>query len=162
MGIIEAGGTLTANFGIKKTHDRLLRFELVHEDAILPSRAHPTDAGLDLHAVTRAGLAPGERRVVNTGVAVEIPAGYVGMVCPRSGLAANHGITVVNAPGIIDSGYRGEIKVVLLNTGEYPVTFQVGDRIAQLVITPVCIWTPVESSLSEADRGDNGLGSSGA
>jgi dUTP pyrophosphatase len=162
MGIIEAAGHVTATGALKEPYTYNLKFELLHSDAILPSRAHPTDAGLDLHSTERFGLSAGGQCTVGTGVAIEIPSGYVGMVCPRSGLASKNGITIVNAPGIIDSGYRGEIKVVLLNTSPNIIGFNVGDRIAQLVITPVCIWTPVASNLSEADRGDNGFGSSGA
>ena len=162
MGIIEAEGTARPVGPLRKPYEYRLKFELVHPDAILPLRAHSTDAGLDLHTVERVGLAAGEQRTISTGVAVEIPTGYVGLVCPRSGLAAKYGITIVNAPGIIDSGYRGELKVVLLNTSPNVIGFNVGDRIAQLVVTPVCVWAPVVvDNLGDADRGEAGFGSSG-
>jgi dUTP diphosphatase len=131
--------------------------------ARLPARAYGTDAGLDLHALEPVRLGPGGRAAVHTGIAVEIPAGQAGLVLPRSGLADRHGIALVNAPGLIDSGYRGEIRVLLLNTD--PVSaFEVaeGDRIAQLVL--VRIETPeVEevAELSDSDRGASGFGSSG-
>ncbi len=132
-------------------------------DAIVPSRAHLGDAGLDLYACEAAHLGPGERWSVGTGVAVEIPEGHAGMVLPRSGLARDHGIALVNSPGLIDSGYRGEVRVLLLNT-DPAETFRVepGDRIAQLVVAPVAPAEPVEvESLSESARGDGGFGSSG-
>src|SRR5918994_2951365 len=106
-------------------------------DATLPSRAHDGDAGLDLYAAEAATIEPGDRATVATGIAVEIPAGFTGLVLPRSGLAARHGIALVNAPGLIDSGYRGEIRVLLLNTDrDDPFEIQPGDRIAQLLVTP--------------------------
>ena len=133
------------------------------DDAVLPTRAHEGDAGLDLYACEAAHVGPGERWSVGTGVAVEIPEGHAGLVLPRSGLAKKHGIALVNAPGLIDSGYRGEIRVLLLNT-DPAETFRVepGDRIAQLVISPIASAEPVESeSLTESARGDGGFGSSG-
>jgi dUTP pyrophosphatase len=131
-------------------------------DAILPSPAYEGDAGLDLSACEAVRLGPGERAVVPTGVAVEIPDGYAGFVQPRSGLAAKHGIGVVNSPGLIDSGYRGEIRVVLLNTDtEAPFDVEVGMRIAQLVIAPVAAVRLVEvEELAASDRGERGFGSS--
>ena len=132
-------------------------------EAILPSRAHEGDAGLDLYACEAAHIGPGERWPVGTGVGVEIPAGHAGLVLPRSGLARDHGIALVNAPGLIDSGYRGELRVLLLNT-DPAETFRVepGDRIAQLVLTPIITPEPVETSaLSESMRGEGGFGSSG-
>jgi dUTP pyrophosphatase len=140
-----------------------LRFKLLADGAILPARAHDGDAGLDLHAAEDATLAPGERASVGTGVAVEIPAGHAGLVLPRSGLAARHGIALVNAPGLIDSGYRGEIRVLLLNTDrDEAFEISAGDRIAQLVITPIAGATPEEASeLGESTRGEGGFGSSG-
>jgi dUTP pyrophosphatase len=140
-----------------------LRVVRLREDATLPSRAHEGDAGLDLHASEAAHIGPGERWSVATGVAIEIPDGHAGLVLPRSGLAREHGIALVNAPGLIDSGYRGEISVLLLNT-DPAETFRVepGDRIAQLVIAPVAAVEPVEAdSLAESARGDGGFGSSG-
>jgi dUTP pyrophosphatase len=133
------------------------------DEAILPSRAHPGDAGLDLYACEAAHIGPGERWSVGTGVGVEIPEGHAGLVLPRSGLARDHGISLVNAPGLIDSGYRGELRVLLLNT-DPAETFRVeaGDRIAQLVLTPIATPEPVEAAeLTESVRGRGGFGSSG-
>lgn len=132
-------------------------------EAQLPSRAHEGDAGLDLYSCESAHIGPGERWGVGTGVGVEIPEGHAGLVLPRSGLARDHGIALVNAPGLIDSGYRGELRVLLLNT-DPAETFKVepGDRIAQLVITPIATPEPVETAeLSESLRGEGGFGSSG-
>lgn len=140
-----------------------LKVARVEREATLPSRAHPGDAGLDLYACEAAHIGPGERWSVGTGVAVEIPDGHAGLVLPRSGLAKKHGIALVNSPGLIDSGYRGEIRVLLLNT-DPAETFRVavGDRIAQLVIAPIAVAEPVEaSSLADSTRGDGGFGSSG-
>ena len=134
----------------------------LREEAVLPERAYPGDAGLDLAACERMELAPGERAVVPTGLALAIPEGCAGFVQPRSGLAARHGISVVNAPGLIDSGYRGEIRVVLLNTDPRE-TFVVepGTRIAQLVVLPVPELDIVEADeLPAAERGVRGFGSS--
>lgn len=133
------------------------------DEAVLPSRAHEGDAGLDLYACETAHIGPGERWGVGTGVGVEIPEGHAGLVLPRSGLARDHGIALVNAPGLIDSGYRGEVRVLLLNT-DPAETFRVepGDRIAQLLITPIATPEPVEAqALSESARGEGGFGSSG-
>ncbi len=133
------------------------------EGARLPSRAHPGDAGLDLYACEAAHIGPGERWSVGTGIAVEIPAGHAGLVLPRSGIARDHGIALVNSPGLIDAGYRGELRVLLLNT-DPAETFRVaaGDRIAQLVIAPIATPEPVEApELAETSRGDGGFGSSG-
>ena len=140
-----------------------LRVVRLDPRATLPARAHPEDAGLDLHALEKATLAPGERASIPTGIAVEIEPGHAGLVLPRSGLAARHGISVINAPGLIDSGYRGELRVLLLNTdrGE---TFELraGDRIAQLVLIAVVVAEPVEvTQLSPTPRGSGGFGSSG-
>ena len=132
-------------------------------EATLPTRAHEGDAGLDLYACEAAHIGPGERWSVGTGVAVEIPEGHAGLVLPRSGLAKKHGIALVNAPGLIDAGYRGEIRVLLLNTDPAEI-FRVepGDRIAQLAIAPIAIAEPVEvEALAESARGDGGFGSSG-
>ncbi len=140
-----------------------LRVVRLDDRALLPTRAHPDDAGLDLRALDPAVLEPGERASLGTGIAVEIPLGQAGLVLPRSGLAARHGISVVNAPGLIDSGYRGEIRVLLLNT-DRAAAFEVaaGARIAQLVLVaievPVLIEVP---ELGVSDRGAGGFGSSG-
>ena len=131
-------------------------------EAVLPSRAYAGDAGLDLAAAERAVLAPGERAVVGTGLAVAVPEGHAAFVQPRSGLAAKHGITIVNAPGLVDAGYRGEVMVVLLNTGDRPFEVEPGMRIAQLVLLPVAPAEPVEvEELPAAERGERGHGSSG-
>ncbi|HEX5928516.1 MAG TPA: dUTP diphosphatase [Solirubrobacterales bacterium] len=140
-----------------------LRVAKLQEGANLPTRAHEGDAGLDLYACEAAHIGPGERWSVGTGIAVEIPAGHAGLVLPRSGLARDHGIALVNSPGLIDAGYRGELRVLLLNT-DPAETFRVtaGDRIAQLVIAPIALPEPVEApELAESGRGDGGFGSSG-
>ncbi|HXG77048.1 MAG TPA: dUTP diphosphatase [Gaiellaceae bacterium] len=139
-----------------------LRVRRLRDDAVLPSRAYEGDAGLDLVACERATLGPGERAVVGTGIAVEIPPGYAGFVQPRSGLAARHGLTIVNAPGLVDAGYRGEVRVVLLNTDEGEAfTVEPGMRIAQLVVVPVAEAVVVESAeLAGSERGTRGFGSS--
>jgi dUTP diphosphatase len=141
-----------------------LRIARLDERARLPTRAHDGDAGLDLYALEAAVLAPGERASVPTGIAVEIPPGQAGLVLPRSGLAARNGISVVNAPGLIDSGYRGEVRVLLLNTDrEHPFELGAGDRIAQLVLVKVELPTLVEvDALSDSERGAGGFGSSGS
>jgi dUTP pyrophosphatase len=130
-------------------------------EAILPTRAYAGDAGLDLAACERLELPAGERAVVPTGIAVAIPDGHAGFVQPRSGLAAKHGISVVNSPGLIDSGYRGEVRVVLLNTGREAFAVEPGMRIAQLVVLPVPELEPIEvDELPAAERGVRGFGSS--
>jgi dUTP pyrophosphatase len=134
----------------------------VREEARLPERAYPGDAGLDLAACERVELGPGERAVVPTGLAVAIPEGYAGFVQPRSGLAARHGIAVVNSPGLVDSGYRGEIRVVLLNTDrERTFVAEPGERIAQLVVLAVPgIELAEVDELPASERGARGFGSS--
>jgi dUTP pyrophosphatase len=139
-----------------------LEVKRVRPEARLPERAYSGDAGLDLAACERVELAPGERAVVGTGLAVAIPEGYAGFVQPRSGLAARHGIVVVNSPGLIDSGYRGELQVVLLNTDhERPFVADAGERIAQLVVlaVPDLALREVEE-LPASERGVRGFGSS--
>jgi dUTP pyrophosphatase len=133
------------------------------ESVPLPMRAHPGDAGLDLHSAEDVVLKPGERGSVGTGIAVAIPPGYAGFVVPRSGLAARHGIGVVNAPGLIDSGYRGEIRVLLINLDpNEPFELAKGERIAQLVIQRVEEATLREvAELPESARGEGGFGSTG-
>lgn len=135
----------------------------LREEGCLPTRAHEGDAGLDLYAAEAARLGPGERASVGTGIAVAIPSGYAGLVLPRSGLAKRHGITLPNAPGLIDAGYRGELRVLLLNADPMePFDVAPGDRIAQLVVTPLADAEPVEvTSLDETSRGLAGFGSSG-
>jgi dUTP pyrophosphatase len=140
-----------------------LRVRLLRDGARLPTRAHDGDAGLDLHAVEHATIAPGERASVGTGIAVEIPPGHAGLVLPRSGLAARHGIALVNSPGLIDSGYRGEVAVLLLNTDrERSFEIEPGDRIAQLAVTSIAPAEPVEATdLGVTSRAEGGFGSSG-
>ena len=140
-----------------------LEYRLLSETACAPARAHEDDAGMDLHADEAAHVDPGERVSVGTGVAVAIPPGHAGFVLPRSGLAADHGITLVNAPGLIDSGYRGELRVLLLNT-DHTRAFRVmpGDRIAQLVLVKVEAPELSEvGELPETARGAGGFGSTG-
>jgi dUTP diphosphatase len=140
-----------------------LRFRRLKVAARPPTQAHDGDAGYDLHAAEAATIAPGERASVGTGIAVAIPEGQAGLVIPRSGLAARHGISVVNAPGLIDSGYRGEVRVLLLNTDrEEPFAVEPGDRIAQLVL--VRVETEKLEEVEELDdtvRGVGGFGSTG-
>jgi dUTP pyrophosphatase len=141
-----------------------LRVRRLDPAARLPTRAHEGDAGLDLRALEAFELAPGERAMVRTGLALEIPRGHAGLVLPRSGLAARHGIALVNAPGLIDCGYRGEVGVLLLNT-DREATFraEAGDRIAQLVLVRVESLPVTETEeLSETTRGGGGFGSSGS
>ena len=135
----------------------------LRDDAVLPAQAYDGDAGLDLAAYERVVLEPGERAVVGTGVAVAIPSGYAGLVVPRSGLAARHGLTIVNAPGLIDSGYRGELKVILLNTdARERFVIEPGMRIAQLVLVEAASVRLIEvDELPESERGAAGFGSSG-
>lgn len=142
----------------------ILRVARLDARARMPTRAHPGDAGLDLYAVQAAVLPPGGRASIPTGIAVEIPPGHAGLVLPRSGLAARHGISVVNAPGLIDADYRGEVRVLLLNTDrEQTFELAAGDRIGQLVVLAVAIAEIVEvSSLTDTIRGAGGFGSSGA
>ena len=128
----------------------------------LPAYAKPGDAGLDLRASESVTLEPGERRLVPTGLAVAIPEGHAGFVLPRSGLAMHKGVTVLNAPGLIDSGYRGELKVLLINHGAETVSIDRGERIAQLVVQPVARARLVEEErLPDSARGEGGFGSTG-
>ena len=139
-----------------------LAIRRLREGAVVPARAYAGDAGLDLSACERVELGPGERSTVGTGLAVAIPEGYAGFVQPRSGLASRHGLTIVNAPGLVDSGYRGEVKVVLLNTDARELfVVEPGMRIAQLVVMPVSEVEPVEvEELPGTERGVRGFGSS--
>ena len=137
--------------------------EVLITASVLPSYAHPGDAGADLHSSEALVLAPGERALVGTGVSIALPDGFAAFVVPRSGLAFKHGITIVNAPGTVDAGYRGEIKVTLLNTdrtSSYPIA--VGDRIAQIIVMPVtrATFIPVDR-LPGSQRGEGGFGSTG-
>jgi dUTP pyrophosphatase len=142
----------------------VLDIRLLRPDALPPARTRPGDAGYDLRCVEPFTLAPGERAVVETGVAVAVPEGAAGLVVPRSGLAARHGTSVVNGPGLIDPSYRGEVKVVLVNLGQEPYEGAAGDRIAQLLLVP-CLTPEVrtvdELPPSRDGRGEAGFGSSG-
>ncbi|TML18733.1 MAG: dUTP diphosphatase [Actinobacteria bacterium] len=139
-----------------------LAIRRLRADAVIPERAYAGDAGLDLAACERVELAPGARAVVGTGLAVAIPDGYAGFVQPRSGLAARHGITIVNTPGLVDSGYRGELRIILLNTDAADAfVIERGMRIAQLVVVPVPEFELLEvEELPESERGVRGFGSS--
>ena len=135
---------------------------LVHGDSV-PAYAHPGDAGADLTSTEALELAPGQRATVGTGLSIALPDGYLAFVVPRSGLAAKHGITIVNSPGTVDAGYRGEIRVTLLNTdASVPYSIAIGDRIAQLIVLPVtrARFIPVDR-LPGSERGENGFGSTG-
>jgi dUTP pyrophosphatase len=140
-----------------------IQFTKLNDKATLPTRAHDNDAGLDLYAAEGARIGPGQRVSVGTGLAVAIPDGLAGLVMPRSGLALKHGIALVNSPGLIDPGYRGEVRVLLLNTDratEFRMT--PGDRIAQLVLVPIAHASPLEAEeLDSSARGPGGFGSSG-
>ncbi len=139
------------------------RVRRLEPEAVLPRRAHPGDAGYDLHALEDLVLRPGERALERTGIAIELPDGHAGWVVPRSGLAARHGIALVNAPGLIDAGYRGEVCVLVLNTDrEAPFEINPGDRIAQLVVAAVSAPEVVEvDALEESARAEGGFGSTG-
>ncbi|HCT15358.1 dUTP diphosphatase [Corynebacterium nuruki] len=143
-----------------------LRIRRLDPDLPLPRRAHPTDAGIDLYSAEDLTLAPGERALIGTGIAMALPVGTVGLVHPRSGLAARHGLSIVNTPGTIDADYRGEVKVCLVNTDrDTPVTVSRGDRIAQLLVQAVSLCDVVEvddpAELGETVRGTGGYGSTG-
>lgn len=140
-----------------------LRFTRLSENATLPTRAHASDAGLDLYAAEAARISPGDRASIGTGLAVAVPEGLAGLVLPRSGLALKHGVTLVNSPGLIDPGYRGEVRILLHNTDRNSA-FEVvaGDRIAQLILVPIALASPLESDALDATaRGAGGFGSSG-
>ena len=139
-----------------------LRFRRVHPDAVLPAYAHPSDAGMDVRSVDELTLAPGRRALVHTGLVMLLPPGYEAQVRPRSGLALKSGVTVLNAPGTIDSGYRGEVGVILANFGEADFQVKTGDKIAQIVVAPVTQSEIVETEdVDETDRGADGFGSTG-
>jgi dUTP pyrophosphatase len=141
-----------------------MKIRLLNNEAKVPTRATPWDAGADLYSVGDRTIYPGKRALISTGIAIELPDGYVGYICPRSGLAWNYGITVLNAPGVIDSSYRGEVLVNLINLAESPIPYEIkaGDKIAQLVIQQAAFPNfEVAESLSSSQRGTNGHGSSG-
>lgn len=139
-----------------------INFTKLDSELPSPTRAHAGDAAVDLHCRDGVTLYPGDRRAVDTGIKVAIPEGYAGFVLPRSGHAKRSGVGVVNSPGLIDSGYRGEVSVLLINHGNDPVTFRKGDRIAQLIVLPIPAveWVEVEE-LDETTRGEGGFGSTG-
>lgn len=140
-----------------------LLIKRLRDDAVVPKQAYADDAGLDLAACEHVEIAPGARAVVGTGLAIAIPAGHAGLVIPRSGLAAKHGISIVNTPGLVDAGYRGELKVILVNTDrDQPFVLEPGMRIAQLVIVALPALQLVEAeALPGSERGEGGFGSSG-
>ena len=139
-----------------------LRFRKTHPDAVLPSYAHPSDAGMDVRSVEDLVIAPGARVLVHTGLVMLLPPMYEAQVRPRSGLALKSGVTVLNTPGTIDSGYRGEVGVILANFGEADFQVKKGDKIAQIVIAPVTQPEIVETTeVDETDRGSGGFGSTG-
>ena len=139
-----------------------LKFKRIHPDAVLPAYAHPSDAGMDVRSVEELAIAPGKRALVRTGLVMMLPPLYEAQVRPRSGLALKHGITVLNTPGTIDSGYRGEVGVVLINLGQEEFKVAKGDKIAQLVIAPVTQPEVAEAfDVDETDRGEGGFGSTG-
>ena len=138
-----------------------IKFQKLHPDAQVPSYAHIGDAGADVYSVTEVTLYPQNRVAIPTGLAVDIPIGYELQVRPKSGLALKHGITVLNSPGTVDAGYRGEIKVILINFGAAAYTFAKGQKIAQLVLKPVIQANYMGSELENSDRGMGGFGSTG-
>jgi len=140
-----------------------LRFIKLSEKATLPTRAHDNDTGLDLYAAEKARIVPGARVSIGTGLAVAVPEGLAGLVLPRSGLALKHGVTLINSPGLIDPGYRGEVRVVLLNTDQtMDFVCAPGDRIAQLLLVPIATASPMQAdALDTSARGVGGFGSSG-
>lgn len=139
-----------------------LSFKRIHPAAVLPAYAHPGDAGMDVRSVEALEIAPSRRALVRTGLVAEIPDGYEIQVRPRSGLALKHGVTVLNSPGTVDAGYRGEIGVILANFGEETFAVSPGDRIAQLVVAPVTTAEISETcDVGATDRGDGGFGSTG-
>lgn len=141
-----------------------VKLKKLNPDAVIPAYAREWDAGADLYATEAVELYPGEYRLVGTGIAVEVPVGFVGLIHPRSGLSAKSGITVLNAPGTIDAGYRGELKVILINLDKYkPFKVEKGDRIAQFVLQEIAVAEFIEvEELSDSVRQDGGFGSSGA
>jgi dUTP pyrophosphatase len=140
----------------------VLSFKRIHPDAILPAYAHPSDAGMDVRSVADMVIAPRKRALVPTGLVMLLPPGYEAQVRPRSGLALKHGVTVLNTPGTIDSGYRGEVGVILANFGDEDFVVKKGDKIAQVVIAPVTQPEIAETDIVDAtDRGTGGFGSTG-
>ncbi|MBQ6457764.1 MAG: dUTP diphosphatase [Kiritimatiellae bacterium] len=140
----------------------VVRFKRIDRDAVLPAYAHPGDAGMDICSVEELVLPPGKRSLIRTGLVMELPDGYEAQVRPRSGLALKHGVTVLNSPGTIDAGYRGEVGVILVNHGDSAFSIRKGDRIAQLVVAPVTAAEVEEvASVAASERGAGGFGSTG-
>lgn len=155
---------MTKEIEALKHEDEELPFKALDPDAKLPVRKHATDAGMDIHCIKDYDIAPGERVIIQTGLAVAMPEDSVLYICPRSGLAANYGLTIVNAPATIDAGFRGELKVIMLNTGTEPIHFDKGDRVAQLELLTCRFPKPVfADELPEPSdgRGATGYGSTG-
>ena len=162
MGIVEAEGTVRAVQNRPAFSFYNLRVKLLHEDAVVPTRAHQIDAGLDLYALEDVVVPYQAQAVVRTGVAVAIPENVVGLVYVRSSIGFKHNVTLSNSVGVIDSTYRGEVKVALSNHSTSPFVVKKGDRIAQLVLTPILLATPIEvDELDETVRGEGGIGSTG-
>ena len=139
-----------------------LKFKRIHPDATLPSYAHPGDAGMDVRSVDDLVIAPGSRALVHTGLVMMLPPGYEAQVRPRSGLALKKGVSVLNTPGTIDEGYRGEVGVILVNFGEEDFSVAKGDKIAQIVVAPVTVAEIIEADeVDETQRGEGGFGSTG-
>lgn len=138
-----------------------IKFQKLHPDAQIPSYAHIGDAGADVYSVADVVLQPSDRAAIPTGLAVDIPIGYEIQVRPKSGLALKYGIAVLNSPGTVDAGYRGEIQVIVINLGKEPYTFAKGQKIAQLVLKPVVLANYIEGDLGNSDRGTGGFGSTG-
>jgi len=138
-----------------------IKFQKLHPDALVPSYAHMGDAGADVYSVAEITVQPQQRAAIPTGLAVDIPLGYEIQVRPKSGLALKHGITVLNSPGTVDAGYRGEIQVIMINLGTDAYTFAKGQKIAQLVLKPVVQAHYIEGELGTSDRGIGGFGSTG-
>lgn len=139
-----------------------LKFKRIHPDAVLPEYAHPSDAGMDVKSIDDLVIAPGKRALVHTGLVMALPPMFEAQVRPRSGLALKKGVTVLNTPGTIDSGYRGEVGVILINLGEEDFEIKKGDKIAQIVIAPVTVADIVETDvIDDTDRGEGGFGSTG-
>ncbi|MFM7887103.1 MAG: dUTP diphosphatase [Pseudanabaena sp.] len=138
-----------------------IKFQKLHPDALIPTYAHIGDAGADVYSVAEVTLQPSDRAAIPTGLAVDIPLGYEIQVRPKSGLALKHGIAVLNSPGTVDAGYRGEIQVIVINLGKEAYTFAKGQKIAQLVLKPVIQAQYIEGELGTSDRGVGGFGSTG-
>lgn len=163
MGIIEASGNVKAiNQVLLSIASTQLPIKLINPDAKVPTRAHDTDAGLDLYSITDIVIKPKEKSIIDTGVAVAIPTGNVGLVFVRSSIGFKHNVTLSNSVGVIDSSYRGSIMAAITNHSDSDFTVKKGDRVAQLVITPIHLFSPtIVDELPNTERGEKGFGSSG-